>query len=444
VGYRIRIAVTRVVWGMVFLAVLLAPLVLSARAGGRGDLVIELSLVFGLLAASVLVCAAVLPSRLRSLTNAFGIERVLRSHRWLGLLALNLVLVHLALVVIDDPSNLRLLNPFGAPNRARAATGATIALVLLCLFAVVRRRVHRTYEVWRWIHVGLALTVLVLSGLHIFWLNHLIRDPALRAGFVVASVLVLAVLANRWVLRPLLDYRHAFVVDGVRHESPTASTVLLRPLRHRHPGLHFSPGQFAWLRLDRPFGPREEHPFTIASGSHRPRELEFTVRHTGDFTGSLARLIPGRRVYVDGPYGAFTPDLLGRRGLLLVAGGVGITPMMSILRTLAHRRDRRPHRLVVGVRSDADLMFGDELARLQRRLRLSVIPVVSDPGPGWTGLVGRVDARLLGQLLPRRQHRQQVEVFICGPGPMVEGVVGALSTLGVPDRQVHTEQFDMV
>lgn len=442
-GYRIRIAVTRLVWGMLFLAILFLPLLLSARAGGRGDLLIEMSLAFGLLASSVLVCAVVLPSRLRNLTNAFGIERVLRSHRWLGLLALNLVLLHVVLVLVDDPSNLALLNPVVAPNRARAATGAAVGLVLLCLLALGRRRLHRTYELWRWIHVGVAFAVLVLSALHVLWLNHLVRDRALRTVFVVVSTLVLGVLANRWVLRPLLDYRHAYVLDEVRREAPTATTLLLRPLRHRHPGLHFSPGQFAWLRLDRPFGPREEHPFTIASGSHRPRELEFTVRHAGDFTGSLSRLVVGRRVYVDGPYGSFTPDLLGRRSLLLVAGGVGITPMMSILRTLAHRRDRRPHRLVVGVRSDADLMFAEELAGLQRRLRLNVVQVVSDPRPGWSGRTGRVDERLLRQLLPRRKSRQQIEVFICGPAPMVSGVLRALSSLGVPDRRVHTEQFDM-
>lgn len=443
-AYRFRIAVLRLFWAAAFLAVLIGPLLLTGAAGGRGDLMIELSLVFGLLAGSVMVCAVVLPSRLRSLTNAFGIERVLRSHRWMGLLTLNLVLVHLALVIADRPANIMLLNPFVAPPRARAATGATVGLVLLCLFALARRRVHASYERWRWVHVGLGVTVLVLSGLHVYWLNHLLRDRWLRYFFVAVAIGVIAVLANRWVVRPLLDYRHAFVVDGLRAESPTATTVLLRPARDRHPGLHFSPGQFAWLRLDSPVGPREEHPFTIASGSHRPRELEFTVRHAGDFTGDLDRLVPGRRVYVDGPYGSFTPDLLGRHGLLLVAGGVGITPMMSILRTLAHRRDRRRHRLVIGVRGEDDLMFGEELAWLQSRLRLTVLPVVAEPGRGWTGPVGRVDERLLGQLLPRRQDREAVEVFVCGPPPMVAGVARALDALGVPERKVHTEQFDMV
>jgi len=88
---------------------------------------------------NVLVCAVVLPSRLRSLTNAFGIERILRSHRWMGLLALNLVLFHLALVLADNPANVSLLDPVIAPPRARAATGATVGLVLLCLFAAIRR-----------------------------------------------------------------------------------------------------------------------------------------------------------------------------------------------------------------------------------------------------------------------------------------------------------------
>ena len=184
------------------------------------------------------------------------------------------------------------------------------------------------------------------------------------SAFVVVSTLVLGVLANRWVLRPLLDYRHAFVVDAVRQRVPERHHVAAAPAAASPPGRctsrrASSPG-CGWI--DRSVRAR-----STRSRSRRDRiARESWSSPSGTpvtSPASLSRLVVGRRVYVDGPYGSFTPDLLGRRGLLLVAGGVGITPMMSILRTLAHRRDRRAHRLVVGVRSDADLMFADELDR---------------------------------------------------------------------------------
>jgi predicted ferric reductase len=428
---------------MAFLAVIVVPLVLSVGAGGAAGFTVELSTSLGVLAASVLVCVVILPSRLRSLTSTFGIERVLLSHRTLGLLALVLVLGHLAVLIVHDPHNATLLVPWTAPPRARAATAATVAMLAMCLLAVFRRRLGHRYEIWRWAHVVLGIVVVLGSALHVYWLNHLTQDQAMRRWFELAIGIVALVFGYRWVGGPMLAMRRAYVIDEVRRESDSVSTLALRPLRPRHRGLSFDPGQFAWIRLDRSMGPREEHPFTIASGSHRPRELEFTIRHAGDYTGRLSRLVPGRRVYVDGPHGTFTVDARRANGLVLIAGGVGITPMMSMLRTLEHRRDRRRHVLVTAARNAEDLLFRDEIARLSSSLTLTVVEVVSAPEPDWPGLRGRVDADLLASVLPRRRDGGRFDVFICGPGPMVNGVLTALDTVGVPAARIHTEQFDM-
>jgi predicted ferric reductase len=441
----VRRSLLRSVWALIFLLVLLVPLVLCLLVDDRSHVFDEMSVTFGLLAASVLVCAAVLPSRLRSLTQSFGIERVLKTHRYLGLLALVLVLLHAVLVFVANPHNLALLDVRHAPNRARAAVGATGGLLVLSLLAVVRKRVHRRYEMWRWMHVTFAVLVLVLSALHVWWLNHLVRDPLMRACFVIMAAGLLVLLAIRWVWRPIIAHRRAFVVREVRAESPSVSTVVLQPRsRRRRVALQFSPGQFAWLRLHRSSFVRGEHPFTIASGSHTRGLTEFTIRHVGDFTSSISKLRPGRTVYVDGPHGSFSVDQIASTGLVLIAGGVGITPMMSMLRTLAHRGDRRPHRLIIAARHVEELLFIDELAELQRDLELAVVPVVSQPSPEWSGKRGRINAELLADVLPGQFRRNQLDYFICGSPPMVGGVLEALRDLGVPEPRIHTEQFDMV
>jgi predicted ferric reductase len=439
---RMRVRGERAFWGFAIPVAILAPLLLSSDAGHRGDLVLELALATGLLASSVLVLAVVAASRMRSITNAFGIERVLLSHRWFGLLALILVLAHTGLVLLDNPHNVRLLTFYAAPNRARAATGATIAILLLCSAAVLRRRLNWPYEVWRWIHVVLASVVLVLTALHVYLLNHLIRNPAMRAWFVAMAAVMLLVLGKRWVLRPLLSQHRGYLMEEVRIESPNVSTLVLRPHHAWQRGMRFLPGQFAWIRLnDSPLP--GDHPFTIASNAHRPRRLEFTIRH-GDFTQTIAVLTPGRLVRIDGPYGSFTVDHRRTRRLLLIAGGVGLTPMMSILRTLDYRGDRRPACLVVGARQLSDLLFRGELAALSGRMPLRVLEVLSDPPPDWLGLRGRVDAQILGLALPTRRDRIDVDVYICGSPPMVGGVLGGLKRLGVPTERIHTEQFDMI
>lgn len=441
---RLDLRARQAVWSTGFLGVLFVPVLASLGAGGTDDLTMELSLTAGIIAASTLTCTVVAASRIRSLSQSFGIEHLLRSHRWLAVATLVLVLSHLALVVADEPSNLRLLELWSAPPRARAATLATVCLALLCALSLLRQRLGTRYESWRWLHVVLGLGAVTGSALHVVWLRHLTRDELMLRWFELSVALLAAVLLYRWVLRPLLDARHAYVVDTVRPESDSVTTVVLRPARHRHRGLEFDPGQFAWIRLDRPFGPAEEHPFTIASGAHRPRELEFTIRHAGDFTGLVSRLRPGRRVYLDGPHGSFTVDAGRAEGLVLVAGGVGITPMMSMLRTAAHRRDPRPHLLVVGARHVDELLFRDELRELTHRMRLAVVEVLSSPPPGWYGATGRVDLALLDRVLPRQVSTGRCEVFVCGPPAMVGSVQLALDDLGVPAACVHTEQFDMV
>ncbi|MGH3813346.1 MAG: ferredoxin reductase family protein [Pseudonocardiaceae bacterium] len=438
----------RTLWATAFIGVLLAPLLLGLGAANHSPLLLSrFSIGTGLLATSVLVCAVVLPSRLRSLTHTFGIERVLAMHRYVGLLVLVLVLVHIAFVVAEDPANIALFDIDEAPDRARAATGATVALCWLIGLAVLRKQLRHRYEVWRWVHLTLAGSVLVLAALHIWMLDHLVRDPAMRALFLGLALVVLSVLAYRWVWRPVFGAQGEYLVREIRPESDNVSTLVLEPRRDRrrqgYRSLEFAAGQFAWLRLQ-PSIRAQEHPFTVASSAHLGVWTEFTIRHTGDFTDDLRRLRPGHPVWLDGPHGAFTVDLQRTTGVVLIAAGVGITPMMSMLRTLAHRRDPRPHRLIVVARSSEDLLFRAELDQLKEHLDLTVVELLRRPPQGWTGATGAVDEALLTSLLPGPFRRNQLDYFLCGPPAMVTDVLVVLDAMGVPHSRIHTEQFDLV
>lgn len=440
----------RTLWATAFLAVLFAPVLLAAALHGPRtgvSLLSELSVGMGLLATSMLVCAVVLPSRLRSLTRSFGIDKVLGIHRFVGLAVTLLVIFHIVLVVAAKPANVTLFDVLHAPNRARAGVGATVVLGALITLTVLRRRLRQCYEVWRRAHVALAGTVLVFSGLHIWWLNHLVRETAMRAVFVVLAWGVLLVLAYRWLWLPIFGAYREYVVREVRAETATVSTVVLEPRRdgsrRGYRSLEFAPGQFAWLRLNPSIG-AQEHPFTIASSAHVGLWTEFTIRHSGDFTRELRLLRPGSPVWVDGPHGAFTLDARRTTGLVLIAGGVGITPMMSMLRTLAHRRDRRPHRLLMVARTLEDLLFRAEIRQLQQRLDLTVVELLRQPPPSWTGASGAIDEHVLTALLPGKFRRDQLDYYLCGPPALITDALMVLQRLDVPPPRIHTEQFDFV
>jgi predicted ferric reductase len=448
--HPVRIKMLRLLWAATFVALVFIPLAMAPTAGEElrpwspGSIAIELCMTTGLLGLSTMASTLVLPSRVRSLTEAFGIEGVLRSHRWLALATTVLVTIHALMSIVDRPANIVLLNPISGPPRARAGMIALVALIMLCYLTIRRRAMKTRYEIWRWIHCILAVVAMIGTFLHVYWLNHLMRSAAERTFFVAIAICLGAVMINRWIRRPLSSLRNPYVVKEIRAESPSASTLVLRPARPRRKQvMHYRPGQFAWLRLDSPFGPLQANPFTIASGVGSPGELEFTIRNAGDFTASVRNVKPGRTVYLDGPYGSFNDDHIGAPSLLLIAAGVGITPMMSILRSHAYRRDPRQHCLLLGARTPEELLFRDDLDHLSERLDLDVVEIVSEPPADWTGTTGWVDIDLLEEVL-EEFGLIEPHVFICGPLPMMTDVKAALVQLGVPPHHLHTEQFDVM
>jgi predicted ferric reductase len=167
-----------------------------------------------------------------------------------------------------------------------------------------------------------------------------------------------------------------------------------------------------------------------------------TIKELGDFTRSVGSIAPGTRAYVDGPHGTFSPDRHEGPAFALLAGGIGIAPMMSMLRTFADRGDGRPSVLFYANRHLEDAMFRNELEDLQQKLALEVVHVVSQPPDGWEGERGRIDAELLQRYLPAGRERMQC--FICGPEAFQDAMVVALRSIGVPGGRIHTERFNWV
>ncbi|WP_081633812.1 ferric reductase-like transmembrane domain-containing protein [Terracoccus sp. 273MFTsu3.1] len=431
-------------WALLVAAALVVPLwaLWSAPDGAHQGPLRVVSLVAALAAASLLVLTFVLPSRFRPVTGYLGVERLLRNHRALALAAVTLVAVHVGVVIVRPGPGMAVLDLRSAPPRVWAALIATAGLVGIVVLGMSRRRRRPRYEGWRLVHVLLAHIVLLATALHVLWLGDLTRFSSARLWFQALAVLLVLAFLHRWVWRPLRSYRNRYVVDEVRHVSPTATTLVLHAAGH--PGVAFRPGQFAWLKIGTSPYVFEEHPFTIASAATEPWRKEFTIKGMGDFSELIAGLRPGRSVFIDGPHGSFTLDGLRSDRFVLIAGGVGITPMLSMIRTLADRGDERPVLLVVAGRTADDLLHRADGEHLGERLDLHVVEILEEPPDEWDGEVGRFTAAVLDRALPRRRTKEVVDYFVCGPGPMVAAATEIIGDRGVPSRRIHTELFDVV
>ena len=436
-GGRKSASRARALWLALYILLVLAPLVFALaapRPAGRSFLV-DVSAALGFGAFTILALQFVLPARARPFTAHFGVDVLVRFHKQIGSALVVLVLVHVVVLLLDDPAKVHLFVPVAAPWRAEAGLASVLALGGLLATTAWRRRLRLSYEDWRAIHCILGLAALGFAFAHLAGVGRYMRLSTIWVTATLAIVGATAALFHLRVGRPLRSARSSFRVREVRRERGGATTVALEAWGHD--GTAFAPGAFAWLKLaEAPFA-LAEHPFSYASSAHRPASPEFTIKASGDFTSGLHELRPGARMLVDGPHGSFEP----RPGLplLLVVAGIGITPAMSILRTIADAGDATPVTLVYGSRRWEEITFREELTALNGRLGIRVFNVLSDPHSTWRGPRGRIGAAVLERVLAAVPRPAQA--FICGPPAMVDAASTSLDEVGFPRERVHAERF---
>jgi predicted ferric reductase len=230
---------------------------------------------------------------------------------------------------------------------------------------------------------------------------------------------------------PVFNYfRFGWRIDRLVAETPTTTSVYIRGRKLRR--FKSRPGQFILVRIFAKGFWWQEHPFSLSWIPHEDL-LRLTIRHVGDYTSAIAGLTAGKRVLVSGPYGRFTGEIRRGKGELFIAGGVGITPIRSLTEQLVSKQ--RPATLLYANRSPDDIVLADELAAIQG---LRVVPVYSDPPIGYRGHVGYIDEKLVSSEIPDAKQR---DIYLCGPPPMMEGLLQQFIDAGFDPNLIHYERF---
>jgi predicted ferric reductase len=432
-------------WVLVYLLLATAPLILL-KVGpvpeGR-EFWRELSVALGFAGLSMMTLQFVLTARFKTIKAPYGADVVYHFHRQISLITFALILAHPLLLFINAPQTLELLNLASAPWRARMGVTAVILLLALIGASIWRKSIKLEYSAWRIGHGILATMVVALSMAHIMLVKHYLNLPWKQALWATYGVFWVGLLFYLRVFKPLELLRRPYEVERVIQERGNAWTLVLKPVGHR--GMRFMPGQFAWLTAGRSPFADAEHPFSFSSSASQPDRLAFTIKELGDFTRTIKEMQVGQRAYLDGPFGAFSVDRHPHAPqFAFIAGGVGITPIMSMLRTLADRGDRRPLLLLFANRDWENVIFREELEALRARLNLTLVHVLEKPPAGWAGEIGFVSRDLLDRYLPGEKARNSIEIFICGPPKMMNAVESALVKIGVPLGDFHSERFNLV
>jgi predicted ferric reductase len=314
-----------------------------------------------------------------------------------------------------------------------------MSMVGLALFLAVavtsvraaRQRLSR--ESWYSVHLY-AYMAIALSFAHQLAVgNDFMSDAVARAWWIALYVAVFGSILVWRVGRPLLfNARHRLRVDAVRREAAGVVSLLITG-RHLE-DVRAEAGQFFLWRFLSGAGWAKAHPFSL-SAAPDGRHLRITVKGLGDDTERLQRIEPGVRVFAEGPYGTFTAARRSRRRVLLIAGGIGITPLRAIAESLPESDGNTT--LLYRVASNDDVAFRGELKALRDQRGIDVrLLVGTDIGDDNTDQLG----------VPALRHHvpdiAKRDVFVCGPPAMLDAVRRRLRALRVPRAQIHFERFE--
>jgi ferredoxin-NADP reductase len=388
----------------------------------------------GLLSGYAVVIAVLLMARLPPIEHGVGADRLARWHATLGRWLVWVISGHVLAIIwgyalaahaglVSETASLLTTYP-----DVLMATVGWFLLVAVGLTSLRAARYRLRYETWYYLHLYTYLAI-ALAFSHQFANGAaFVTDTAARVAWAALYILTAALIVWYRLIVPAFDFgRHRFVVAGLREEANRTVSVYIKGRGFGELGAE--PGQFfRWRFLSRGLW-WQSHPYSLSA---LPSEtlLRITVRDVGDPSNMLRSLRPGTRVLAEGPFGAFFPAHPDRASLL-VAGGVGITPLRTMMAALTG-----PVILVYRASSWQDVA-----------LRAELDVIAAEHGDVVHYVIGS-RSELGGDPLTADELRRiapgldAMEVYVCGPPGMTVAAVAALRAAGVPRRRVHVESFE--
>jgi len=403
-----------------------------------GTVLIAAGQLTALLGTYLALIGLVLMSRSPWLDRLFGLPRLAHWHRWVGFGCVWLLVAHTVLTTAGfalTTGSDALAETWSLLTTYPYVLMATVGLVMLVAVGITSVRIARrrlTYETWYYVHLYAYLGMALGFAHQLVIGTDFLSDQLAQAYWVgLYLVTILAILVFR-IGQPLqLSLRHRLRVANVVAEGPGVVSVYVTGRRLGR--LAAQPGQFFLWRFLAGDGWWRAHPYSL-SAAPNDRYLRLTVKASGDGTNVVQRLQPGTPVFVEGPYGVFTDDHRTQPRVLLIAGGIGITPLRALVEGMDAPRGAIT--LIYRASRWEDIVFRDELDELMKSRGLRVQYLI---GRRFELRRDPLDARHLRGVVPDIAER---EIYVCGPAGMIQNVRRSLHQLRVPEAHIHEERFE--
>ncbi|MFW9991544.1 MAG: FAD-binding oxidoreductase [Candidatus Odinarchaeota archaeon] len=302
-----------------------------------------------------------------------------------------------------------------------------------------------TYQFFKITHNLMAFALIMLL-LHVLLAN----ITTLQSSGVITYYLVIWLIGvSSWLypkfMRPILRWRRPYQVTDIIKETESSLTIYMSPVNSKKKIFNYKPGQFLFVGFRGRGILNEMHPFTIASSPLNTDHISISIKNLGDYTNRLFALKKGTIAYIEAPYGDFSYLEHDTRNspLIFLAGGIGITPLMSMLRHVYLSGEQQEVVLIWANKTQKDIFFREEFTKMMNERKNIKIHHVLSRDDAWDGLKGRLNTNNLKQVLST-EHVQKGHFYICGPTAFTDSMIKTLTQLGIKSKRIHYERFSML
>jgi len=410
---------------------------------GSANALLAIARLFGLIAVVGVLTQFILIGREVWIEQLFGLDKLSRVHHIIGQVTYFFIILHPTLVIYAYSllrhknyiqQELEILNTF--KDTPLALFGVILFTVVVGLsIYIVRKRLK--YETWYYVHLLNYLAVASVWGHQLANGEDFLSQPIFVKYWYALYIFVFGnFLISRFIRPAILFYKHRFYIENLVSETQDTTSVYINGKEMQK--FNFQAGQFVFVRFLAKGYRWQKHPFSL-SKSYDGKNIRLSIKASGDFTKTIPHLPINTPVWIDGPYGTFTQKSSNKDKILFIAGGIGITPIRSLIQELGSKN--KDMILIYGNKSASDIVFKEELESFSQQFNFPIYHVLNNlekPEPNY--YQGFIDKQKIESIVKDVVER---EVFLCGPPIMMTKLVPALKELGIDLKKIHFEKFSL-
>lgn len=407
---------------------------LGVRFGNSFFALTSIGQISALLGITLFAITFILSARLKFLEDYFGgLDRIYNIHHISGTIAFVFLLVHpLVLAVKLIPFSVLESAKFLIPGGDWAINFGIFSILLMMLLLVITFFAKWRYQYLRFAHQILG-AAFFLGALHAFFIpSDISQNMILRVYILGLSGLAITAYLYRTIFGKYLVKKFTYVVESVNDLGQNITEIVMRP---EGKTMYYTPGQFLFVSFKDGGISDEIHPFSISSA---PTEnvVRITVKALGDFTSELKKLNIGAIAKIEGPFGGFSYLKSNNKKQIWIAGGIGITPFLNMIRNLKiNKRDDLNIDFYYATKTADEMIFRNEIEKItEKNPNLRFIPHISEEQ-------GRLDIDVIKKISCGITEK---DIFICGPRPMMSSLIDQFLSSNIPKSVIHTEEFKLL